>query len=120
VAIFDVVVRPISPSTSIATRLQTTPPTNNIYASLALDTAIKLPSVVLNATKPTYGSFRLRASGVAGKSFVLLSSPNLVDWSPVLTNLNSAPTFEYADTNTVAHGCRFFKIAPYNESTRQR
>lgn len=120
VAIFDVVVRPkTSPPIKVRNQQQTEPPANNLHASLVLDTAIKIPGVVLNVAAPTYGSFKLRASGVAGKSFVLLSSPNLVDWSPVLTNLNSAPVFEYADTNAVAHGCRFFKMVPYNEPTER-
>jgi hypothetical protein len=118
VAIFDIAVIPKA-SESIATSKNSAiePPAGKIHGALALETIITIPGVVLNATMPSYGNFRLRASGVAGRSFVLLSSPNLVDWAPVLTNLNSAAVFEYADTNAVAHGCRFFKIVPFREPT---
>jgi hypothetical protein len=114
VAIFDVAVLPRNQAVVAREVTSASPSTpGEIRKSLALETTIIVPGVVLNATMPTYGNFKLRASGVEGRNFVLLSSSNLVDWAPILTNLNSAAVFEFADTNTVAHGCRFFKIVPY-------
>jgi hypothetical protein len=31
---------------------------------------------------------------------------------PLLTNRNSGATFDYADTNVTAYGCRFFRVIP--------
>ena len=67
-------------------------------------------NVILNASQPAYGVFNLHLTGTAGKNFVLQSSANLLDWVPLVTNLNSAATFSYEDTNVLAYGCRFFRI----------
>jgi hypothetical protein len=80
--------------------------------SLSLQSDLSKSGIVLNATQPTYGVFNLHLTGVAGKSFVLSASTNLLDWTPVLTNRNSATTFDYADTNVLAYGCRFFRVVP--------
>jgi len=80
--------------------------------SVSLQRSYSARSLILNTTQPTYGAFNLRLTGVAGSSFVLCASTNLVDWTPILTNLNSAATFDYADTNVSAYGCRFFRIIP--------
>jgi hypothetical protein len=49
---------------------------------------------------------------VAGKSFVLCASTNLVDWTPILTNRNSGEVFDYTDTNVMDYGARFFRVTP--------
>jgi hypothetical protein len=68
--------------------------------------------IILNASQPTYGTFKIHLAGTTGHSFVIQSSTNLIDWAPVVTNLNSSDTFDYYDTNVVTYGCRFFRVVP--------
>lgn len=68
--------------------------------------------ILLNATQPTYGTFRVHLTGTAGQNFVLQASTNLVDWVPILTNLDATDTFDYYDTNAALYGCRFFRTVP--------
>jgi hypothetical protein len=71
-------------------------------------------NVILNASQPTYGVFKVHLTGAAGQSFIMQSSTNLIDWFPITTNLNSAATFDYEDNNVAKYGCRFFRIVPVN------
>jgi hypothetical protein len=84
------------------------PPKESVSISADLGTN----AITLNASQPTYGSFSVHLTGTAGRDFVLCASTNLVDWTPILTNRNSGPTFDYIDTNATAYGCRFFRIIP--------
>jgi len=68
-------------------------------------------AMVLNASSPACGMFRLHVSDTAGKSFVILASTNLSDWTPILTNSASAASFDYT-VDTTGDPCRFFKIVP--------
>jgi hypothetical protein len=78
----------------------------SVIAGLATD------SFILNPEQPSCGSFNLHLTDAAGRSFILLSSTNLTDWNPILTNLNSQPTFDFTDTNVAGYKCRFFRVAP--------
>jgi hypothetical protein len=80
--------------------------------SVSIKTVYTPAGMILNATQPTYGSFKIQLTGTGGQNFILQDSTNLVDWAPVLTNLNSASQFDYYDTNFMAYGCRFFRILP--------
>jgi hypothetical protein len=75
-------------------------------------TTIATNAVTLNAGQPACDNFNLHLTGVAGRSFVLLASTNLADWTPILTNLNSKPRFDYKHTNMAAYPCRFFRVVP--------
>jgi hypothetical protein len=68
--------------------------------------------MVLNASAPVCGTFQLHLTGTAGRSFILEASTNLVEWSPILTNANPNPTFDYTDSNTNGYHCRFFRVVP--------
>jgi len=78
--------------------------------AVSISTELSSSPLTLNASQPTYGAFNVHLTGTAGRDFVLCVSTNLVDWTPVLTNLNSKPTFDYTDTNSMAYGCRFFRV----------
>ena len=67
-------------------------------------------AMTLNATQPACGAFSLRLTGTAGRSFILLASTNLADWTPILTNFNSGTSFDYTDTDVAAYSCRFFRV----------
>lgn len=88
----DMVLAPVEP-----TSIQSTMPTQNI---------------VLNIDQPTSKAVTVHLTGTAGKSFILSASTNLIDWEPILTNINSGATFDYADTNITPYGCRFFCVIP--------
>ena len=61
---------------------------------------------------PARGVFSLQLSGAAGRPFVLMSSTNLMGWTPILTNVGAAPTFQFRGTNAASYSCRSFKIVP--------
>jgi hypothetical protein len=69
-------------------------------------------SLILNPQQPSCGAFNLHLIGTAGRDFVLFSSTNLTNWTPILTNLNSQPTFDFTDSNVAGHKCRFFRVIP--------
>jgi hypothetical protein len=69
-------------------------------------------AVTLNSQRPACGAFNLHLNGATGRSFMLLSSTNLADWTPILTNLNSQETFDFTDTNMAGYPCRFFRLLP--------
>jgi hypothetical protein len=68
-------------------------------------------AMILNATAPACGVFRLHISQADAKRFVILASTNLVEWTPILTNINPAPSFDYT-LGTTNHACCFFKVVP--------
>lgn len=80
--------------------------------SVSIRTAYSPTEIILNASQPTYGTFKIHLTGTGGQSFVLQDSTNLVNWAPILTNINSAAIFDYYDTNVVMYGCRFFRVVP--------
>ncbi len=68
--------------------------------------------IVLNPTEPACSTLRLELMGITTKGFVLESSVDLATWSGVVTNLNAAPWFNYAWTNTLGGNCRYFRVVP--------
>jgi hypothetical protein len=79
---------------------------------LAAQASLGPNPVVLNATAPACGTFQLRLTDTAGRPFVLLTSTNLTDWIPLLTNAVPDSAFEYTDYNRDNHPCRFFRVVP--------
>jgi hypothetical protein len=69
-------------------------------------------AMVLNASSPVCGVFKLHMTDTAGRAFVLLTSTNLVQWMPILTNSNPNDVFDFTDTNAANYGCRFFRVDP--------
>lgn len=69
-------------------------------------------AVTLNSQQPACGAFSLHLNGAIGRSFILLSSTNLAEWTPILTNLNSQETFDFTDSNLAGYPCRFFRLLP--------
>jgi hypothetical protein len=69
-------------------------------------------TIVLNPNQPACGGFALHLTGTGGKNFMLMSSTNMTDWLPILTNYNSPASFDYLDTNAAGYSCRFFRVIP--------
>lgn len=83
-----------------------------IKERLASQASLATNTLVLNAASPACGIFQLHLTGTAGRSFILEASTNLIEWTPILTNSDSNPTFDYTDTNVNNYACRFFKVVP--------
>jgi len=113
VGVFDVLAIPLSeqPPDSTA-KAVTTNSDIKPAESVSIRTAYSPAGIILNASQPTYGTFKIHLTGTDHQSFVLEDSINLADWTPILTNLNSTATFDYYDTNVVMYGCRFFRVVP--------
>jgi hypothetical protein len=79
---------------------------------VSVQSSLQTNAVVLNASLPACGIFKLHLTATAGRSFILLASTNLEDWVPILTNLDSGAAFDYTDTNVAGQGCRFFRVIP--------
>lgn len=73
---------------------------------------LKQEPIVINPSQSACGTFAIHLTGTYGKKFVLMDSTNLLSWTPILTNFNSSPTFDFTDTNTANYSCRFFKVVP--------
>ena len=54
------------------------------------------------------GRFSALLAGVAGSNYVVLCSTNLVNWSPVATNLSSGGLINFTDTATPG-GRRYYR-----------
>jgi hypothetical protein len=80
--------------------------------TVSVESSLASQPVTLNISQPAYGQVEIHLTGTLGRDFVLLASTNLINWTPILTNQNSAATFNFTDTNTAAYGCRFFRIVP--------
>ncbi len=83
-----------------------------IKEQLASQTSLDTNTLVLNASSPACGIFQLHLTETAGRSFVLETSTNLVDWNSILTNSSPGSTFDYTDTNANNYHCRFFRVVP--------
>jgi hypothetical protein len=88
------------------------PPVEKAQGVISVVAGLTTNSVILNPQQPSCGAFNLHLIGATGRDFVLLSSTNLTNWTPILTNLNSQPTFDFTDSNIAGHKCRFFRVIP--------
>jgi hypothetical protein len=115
-AMFQAVAIPKSAHKVIASN-EAIPGVNDVvpHSAVSVQTSLGTEEITLNATQPTYGTFNLHLTGVAGKSYIIHTSTNLLHWTPLLTNRNSNATFDFTDTNVLQYGCRFFRVTPVNE-----
>ena len=77
-----------------------------------VQTPLGTSALTLNAQQPSCGAFKLHLIGTAGRSFVLLASTNLVEWTPLSTNSTLGPSFDFTDTTTTNYPCRFYRVLP--------
>jgi hypothetical protein len=64
--------------------------------------------VVLTAAPWTNGQFTLQFPGVDGQDYVIETSTNLIDWTPIFTNQPTGGQFIYTDTNAT-DPARFYR-----------
>jgi hypothetical protein len=56
------------------------------------------------------GVFQLGFSGAAGNRYVLQASTNLIDWTPIATNMATTNLFNLMDSNAAAFPSRFYRV----------
>ncbi len=68
------------------------------------------PTPVPRLTSSVYtnGQFKFRFAGTSGERYIIQGSTNLSSWTPLLTN--SAPLFDYVDTNAVINRARMYRV----------
>jgi hypothetical protein len=57
----------------------------------------------------TNGQFTFQFQGVDGRDYVVQTSTNLADWTPILTNQQTGGLFIYTDTNAT-DAVRFYRV----------
>jgi hypothetical protein len=82
----------------------------DVYSEANLKTNV----ITLNSSLPAYNTFKLHINNISGHGFVLYSSTNLLNWNPILTNLNANANsgFDFRDTNMANYEQRFFQVRP--------
>jgi hypothetical protein len=58
----------------------------------------------------TNRQFVLPLSGLAGKTYVLQASTNLLDWTPIATNVAGSAAFEMMDVDATNIPYRFYRV----------
>jgi hypothetical protein len=111
-AVFEVTAMPAAETTLMAA--PTNKPSSLLLPEelLSVNAGLGAAPVTLNADRPACGSFNLHLTGTTGRNFILLASTNLVNWTPILTNLNSGETFDFTDSTQADYKCRFFRVLP--------
>ncbi len=67
------------------------------------------PPIVLMVVGQTNGQFTLQFQGVDGQDYIVQTSTNLVDWTPIFTNMPSGGLFIFTDTNAT-DPARFYRV----------
>ena len=106
VAVFDMTA---VPGESMGTRPQ------KPLALLSAQASLGATPITLNPSAPVCGVFQLHLNNLEKQRFILLVSTNLVQWTPILTNFNPEPTFDFADTNANNYPCRYFQVVPLQD-----
>jgi Fibronectin type III domain len=68
---------------------------------------VPVTAATLTPVAGTVGQFGFAVSGDAGQQYVVQASTNLLDWTPLETNV--AP-FQFTDANTVGFHQRFYRV----------
>src|SRR5207245_2585176 len=86
--------------------------TNNVAESAnsseASATPVAAPLVLMIGPR-TNGQFTLQFSGVDGRTYIVQTSTNLVDWAAIFTNQQTGGLYIYTDTNAI-DAARFYRV----------
>lgn len=66
----------------------------------------------LLAPRVASGGFQLALSGIAGQTFVVQASTNLVNWTPISTNVLTSTQLNWVDPAASAFTSRFYRAVP--------
>lgn len=65
----------------------------------------------LDLASSSTNQLNIGVNGAAGQTLVLLSSTNLANWQPVMTNKLASDRWVYSDTKTNSTSPRFYRVA---------
>jgi hypothetical protein len=100
----------IQPEHAGAYRVEVTNPFGNVVSSNAILT-VAAPLILRDATLRPDGSFQYAVLGIAGESFVLEASPDLVSWVPIRTNVVPASSvFQFTEPQPASR--KFYRARP--------
>jgi hypothetical protein len=89
-----------------ATEIGLSFPATSDTASLSIIPAITIAS---SASTLTTAGFHLEMSTPAGSNVVVEASSDMVNWTPIYTNLDSSGTLTYTDTDATNHTSRCYR-----------
>ena len=104
------IVENIRPQHAGAYRVEVSNPFGTVVSSNAILT-VAAPLILRDATIRTDGSFQYSVLGIAGESFVLESSTDLITWVPIRTNVVPASSaFQFTEPQST--GRKFYRARP--------
>ncbi|HEV7925376.1 MAG TPA: immunoglobulin domain-containing protein, partial [Verrucomicrobiae bacterium] len=87
-----------------------------VILSNALGAVTSLPALVLldgplriNSYSSSNGAFSLESAGVAGGTYTIEASSDLINWLPLFTNTAPNGYIDFTDTNAGAWNYRFYR-----------
>lgn len=83
--------------------------TNGAYHAFLLKPIQASVAPLVLTSQPLNGEFQLTISGLAGSSYILQSSTNLVDWTDLSTNTLAGTQTNYVDTAVSQFSARFYR-----------
>jgi uncharacterized repeat protein (TIGR03806 family) len=82
---------------------------NGFNPSVAVNAVFVIAPAQFTAVALTNGTVHLVFAGVAGKTYRVQGSTNLVDWTALATNLAPAGVFEFTDSSATNYPYRFYR-----------
>ena len=76
----------------------------------ALNLITNRPTIQAPSTPASSGSFGFQLSVPVGATYVVLASTDLVNWSPIYTNVSESTTVTFADAEAANYPKRFYKV----------
>lgn len=86
--------------------------TTSSIAAVSILSSSNAPSLQAASAKTSSGgSFGFQLSVPVGATYVVLASTNLVNWTPIYTNVSQSATVTFADAEAVNYPQRFYKVS---------
>jgi hypothetical protein len=90
--------------------LSTGTTTSSNATIIVLSTVVtNIINILTSASALTTAGFHLQMSTPTGSNVVVEASSDMVNWTPIYTNLNSSGTLTYMDTGATNHTSRYYR-----------
>jgi uncharacterized delta-60 repeat protein len=80
------------------------------YRARFHDGVLPLPLFRSGTAGVQNGQFRFNLDGIAGQTVIIESSTNLLNWSPLATNILGIEPFVFSDSSAINFPCRFYRV----------
>lgn len=81
-----------------------------MVGSLTITNAVPAPDPSLSNPVSTNGHFQFAINGLIGQKYALLSSPDLINWTGIQTNLALSVNFTVTDPSASNSPARFYRV----------